>query len=85
MLLTGYIPNGIEAIEAMLAAASIGAIWSSTSPDFGITVWQILQRCNTDFKFNSFSCWVETIRFQEEPQVFQVSRMKDLQRIGEAL
>uniref|UniRef100_A0A8C2PZU4 Acetoacetyl-CoA synthetase n=1 Tax=Cyprinus carpio TaxID=7962 RepID=A0A8C2PZU4_CYPCA len=32
----GYLPNGIHAVEAMLAAASIGAIWSSTSPDFGV-------------------------------------------------
>ncbi|KAK3750651.1 hypothetical protein QZH41_012831, partial [Actinostola sp. cb2023] len=33
----GYIPNCALAIEAMLATASIGAIWSSTSPDFGVT------------------------------------------------
>ncbi|XP_795289.2 acetoacetyl-CoA synthetase [Strongylocentrotus purpuratus] len=33
----GYIPNCAVAIEAMLAAASIGAVWSSTSPDFGVT------------------------------------------------
>ncbi|XP_031552473.1 acetoacetyl-CoA synthetase-like [Actinia tenebrosa] len=33
----GYIPNCTLAIEAMLATASIGAIWSSTSPDFGVT------------------------------------------------
>lgn len=32
----GYLPNGIYAVEAMLAAASIGAIWSSTSVDFGV-------------------------------------------------
>ncbi|CAM0140113.1 hypothetical protein VKS41_005726 [Umbelopsis sp. WA50703] len=32
-----YIPNCPEAIIAMLAATSIGAIWSSTSPDFGTT------------------------------------------------
>ena len=32
----GFIPNIPEAIMAMLAAASIGAIWSSSSPDFGI-------------------------------------------------
>lgn len=32
----GYIPNGVEAVAAMLATASIGAIWSSTSPDFGV-------------------------------------------------
>ncbi|MGI9203628.1 MAG: acetoacetate--CoA ligase [Woeseiaceae bacterium] len=32
----GFLPNCPEAIVAMLAAASIGAIWSSCSPDFGI-------------------------------------------------
>ncbi len=32
----GFMPNMIESVVAMLAAASIGAMWSSTSPDFGI-------------------------------------------------
>ena len=32
----GFIPNMPQAIIAMLATASIGAIWSSSSPDFGI-------------------------------------------------
>ncbi|XP_068099906.1 acetoacetyl-CoA synthetase isoform X1 [Hyperolius riggenbachi] len=32
----GYLPNCIQTVEAMLAAASIGAIWSATSPDFGV-------------------------------------------------
>ena len=32
----GFLPNCPEAIVAMLAAASIGAIWSSCSPDFGV-------------------------------------------------
>ncbi|XP_037672610.1 acetoacetyl-CoA synthetase isoform X2 [Choloepus didactylus] len=32
----GYLPNCAPAVEAMLAAASVGAIWSSTSPDFGV-------------------------------------------------
>ncbi len=32
----GFIPNMPEAIIAMLAATSIGAIWSSCSPDFGV-------------------------------------------------
>ncbi|KAF6031012.1 AACS [Bugula neritina] len=36
--IVGYIPNCVEAIVAMLAASSIGAIWSSTSPDFGVSV-----------------------------------------------
>jgi acetoacetyl-CoA synthetase len=32
----GYVPNMPEAIVAALASASIGAIWSSSSPDFGV-------------------------------------------------
>jgi acetoacetyl-CoA synthetase len=32
----GFMPNMIETVAMMLAAASIGATWSSTSPDFGI-------------------------------------------------
>ena len=31
-----FMPNIPETLIAMLATASIGAIWSSTSPDFGI-------------------------------------------------
>ncbi len=34
--IAGFMPNMPETIIAMLAAASIGAIWSSCSPDFGI-------------------------------------------------
>ena len=32
----GYLPNMPETVVAMLAATSLGAIWSSCSPDFGI-------------------------------------------------
>ncbi|MDG1946195.1 MAG: acetoacetate--CoA ligase [Halioglobus sp.] len=32
----GFMPNTIEAVIAMLATTSIGAVWSSCSPDFGI-------------------------------------------------
>jgi acetoacetyl-CoA synthetase len=31
----GYLPNIPEAVVMMLAAASLGAVWSSCSPDFG--------------------------------------------------
>ena len=31
----GYLPNLPEAVIAMLATASLGAVWSSCSPDFG--------------------------------------------------
>jgi acetoacetyl-CoA synthetase len=33
---SGYMPNMPETIIAMLAAVSIGAVWSSCSPDFGV-------------------------------------------------
>ena len=32
----GYLPNVPEATAAMLATSSLGAIWSSCSPDFGV-------------------------------------------------
>ena len=31
-----YLPNYIETVECFLATSSIGAIWSSCSPDFGV-------------------------------------------------
>ena len=31
----GFVPNAPEAVIAMLGAASIGAVWTSCSPDFG--------------------------------------------------
>ena len=34
--LVGFMPNIPETVVAMLAAASIGAVWSSCSPDFGV-------------------------------------------------
>lgn len=34
--MAGYLPNLPETLIAMLAAASLGAIWSSASPDFGV-------------------------------------------------
>ncbi len=32
----GYLPNLPETVAAMLATASLGAIWASASPDFGV-------------------------------------------------
>ncbi len=32
----GYLPNMPEAVIAMLATVSLGAVWSSASPDFGV-------------------------------------------------
>lgn len=32
----GFVPNTPEAVIAMLATASVGAVWTSCSPDFGV-------------------------------------------------
>ena len=32
----GFMPNMPETVAAMLASASVGAVWSSCSPDFGV-------------------------------------------------
>lgn len=40
----GYIPNIPEAVIAMIATASIGAIWTACSPDFGVQ--SVLDRFN---------------------------------------
>jgi acetoacetyl-CoA synthetase len=34
--IAGFVPNTPDTVIAMLAATSLGAIWSSTSPDFGV-------------------------------------------------
>ena len=34
--IAGYVPNVPETIVAMLAVTSLGAVWSSCSPDFGV-------------------------------------------------
>src|SRR5690606_34352806 len=34
--IAGYLPNMPESIIAMLGATSLGAVWSSCSPDFGV-------------------------------------------------
>jgi acetoacetyl-CoA synthetase len=31
-----FLPNGVEAIVGVLAAASLGAVWSSAAPEFGV-------------------------------------------------
>jgi acetoacetyl-CoA synthetase len=34
--IAGFLPNIVEAVVGMLAASSVGAVWSSCSPDFGL-------------------------------------------------
>ena len=34
--IVAYLPNSIETVEAFIASSSLGTIWSSCSPDFGV-------------------------------------------------
>jgi acetoacetyl-CoA synthetase len=34
--IAAYLPNSIETVESFIACSSLGAIWSSCSPDFGV-------------------------------------------------
>lgn len=36
-VVVGYVPNCLNAVVGMLGAISIGAIWASASPDFGVS------------------------------------------------
>jgi len=52
-IVAGYLPNCPEAIIAMAAAASLGAIWSCTSPDFGVSgVLDRFQQINPKIVFS---------------------------------
>ncbi|MEP6905782.1 MAG: acetoacetate--CoA ligase [Gemmatimonadales bacterium] len=56
----GFLPNVPEAMIAMLAAASIGAVWSSCSPDFGAQgvldrfgqIEPVVLFCTTRYRYN---------------------------------
>jgi acetoacetyl-CoA synthetase len=70
----GFMPNVPETIIAMLAAASIGAIWSSCSPDFGIK--GVLDR---------FGQIKPKVLFTADGYIFKGKRFDSLERITDIL
>ncbi len=68
----GFMPNIPETVIAMLAAASIGATWSSCSPDFGIQ--SILDR---------FGQIEPTVLFAADGYTFKGRPMDCLERIAQ--
>jgi len=70
----GFMPNMPETIIAMLAGASIGAIWSSCSPDFGIK--GVLDR---------FGQIKPKVLFTADGYFFKGKRLDSLQRIADIL
>ena len=68
----GFLPNVPEAVVAMLAAASIGALWSSCSPDFGVN--GVLDR------FGQIGPKVLVVA---DGYVYSGKRIDSLERVGE--
>ncbi|MDM8551503.1 acetoacetate--CoA ligase [Desulfobacterales bacterium HSG2] len=70
----GFMPNMPESIIAMLAAASIGAAWSSCSPDFGIK--GVLDR---------FGQIQPKVLFTANGYFFKTKKLDSLERISDIL
>ncbi|MFZ1984569.1 MAG: acetoacetate--CoA ligase [Desulfatitalea sp.] len=70
----GFMPNIAETVVALLAATSLGAVWSSCSPDFGIR--GVLDR---------FGQTAPRVLFTADGYMFKGRRFDCLERIGEML
>ena len=70
----GFMPNMTETVVAMLAAASLGATWSSCSPDFGIS--GVLDR---------FGQIKPRVLFTADGYIFNGKSFDSLERITEIL
>ncbi len=70
----GFMPNMPETVIAMLAATSLGAVWSSCSPDFGIK--GVLDR---------FGQIKPKVLFVADGYFFKGKRLDSLSRVAEIL
>jgi acetoacetyl-CoA synthetase len=70
----GFMPNMPETVIAMLAATSVGAVWSSCSPDFGIK--GVLDR---------FGQIKPKVLFVADGYFFKGKRLDSLSRVAEIL
>ena len=79
----GYLPNCPEAIVAMLATASIGAVWSSCSPDFGVNgVVDRFGQIEPDVLFTADAYFYNGKRFDcIEPAAEIVSRIPGIRTV----
>lgn len=68
----GFTPNLPETVVAMLAATSIGAVWSSCSPDFGIK--GVMDR---------FGQIKPRVLFAADGYIFKGKSLDSLERVGE--
>lgn len=73
--IAGFMPNMPETITAMLAASSIGAIWSTCSPDFGVSgVLDRFGQIKPRILFTSDGYWYKDKRFDSLEKVSTIVR-----------
>lgn len=71
--IAGFMPNMPETIIAMLATASIGAIWSSSSPDFGIKgVLDRFTQIEPKVIFAADGYYFKGKKFDSQEKLFQI-------------
>lgn len=73
--IAGFMPNMPETITAMLAASSLGAIWSTCSPDFGVSgVVDRFGQIKPGVLFTSDGYWYKDKRFDSIEKVSKIVR-----------
>ncbi len=79
----GFLPNIPETVIIMLAAASIGAVWSSSSPDFGIKgVLDRFSQIKPKVLFSSYGCYYNGKKLSTIDKLKQIVRqLPDLEKV----
>jgi acetoacetyl-CoA synthetase len=85
---SGYLSNIPEAVVACLATASLGAVWSSTSPDFGLgALADRLNQVQPKVVMANLNYWYGGKQFSTRPVLDQIRRkvpsIKTLVAVGE--
>ncbi len=73
--IAGFMPNMPETVTAMLAASSIGAVWSTCSPDFGVSgVLDRFGQIKPRVLFASDGYWYKDKRYDSLEKVSSIAR-----------
>eukprot|EP01048_Picozoa_sp_COSAG05_P006201 COSAG05_NODE_392_length_10391_cov_8.232899_4_plen_554_part_00 len=70
-----YVPNGPEAVVAVLAVASLGGVWSSCSPDFGASA--VLDRLGQVAPAVLFACSSYTYKGTSFDRLAELAKILD--------
>jgi acetoacetyl-CoA synthetase len=79
----GIVPNTPEAVIAMLATASIGAVWASCSPDFGVQgILDRFEQINPKILFTANAYYYNSKTFDCVPKLCEiVDKLPSLKKV----